>query len=247
MTKPAILPKKVYLPHAITELDLDTMPVIRAINTILLYSKHDNLPIYFDDEVMGIDSNILIGEMTDDESGFTKSFVAEANQMALIRGKKIITRLHAYSTDEDTKFFLCIYVFSQNNISYSIPDEFGADLIDISIDYNKAYFDRKELLEFINEMDFKKQLIRDNQKTLLSGQTDDLPTYLDPDNEYYSEELALAIELHKVIYEDIYKPRVISLKQKIKIWLENNAPHLEYSEARNKRLRGILSIKKNKK
>lgn len=246
MTKPKILPNKVFLPLAITELGLDKMPILRAIDTILLYSMNDNVSIYFDDQVKGIDSNILIGEMVDDESGYSENFIAEPNQVTIINGKKAITRSNVYSLDNGINFHLSIYGFSQNNISYSIPDESGADLTCISIDYNKVYFDRDKLLEYINEKDFERETRKENQLAKLRNISAPIPPYLDPEHNYYSKWLALAIELHEALHVEGYKHTNSNLEQRINFWLDANKPDLEVKPNMVTKLSTIIGIKKSK-
>jgi len=246
VTKPSILPKKIYLPLAITELGLDSMPVERAIDTILLYSMNDNVSIYFDDKVEGIDSNIPIGEMIDDASGYSETFIAEPNQVTIIDGKKAITRSNVYSLVNGNSFHLNIYGFSQNNINYSIPDESGADLTSIFIDYNSVYFDQNELFEYINEKEFERETRKKNQLAKLNSKTNNLPTYLDPNHELYSPELALAIKLHKVIYEDKYGKQNINRKDRIALYLDKETDIKLDSAIQLERLSTIIGIIKKK-
>ena len=64
------LPKKVHLDIAIEEFGLTDMPISRALNVLLQYSQHDQLPIYFDDSVLAVKDSVEFGEIFDgnDES-----------------------------------------------------------------------------------------------------------------------------------------------------------------------------------
>jgi hypothetical protein len=153
-----ILPKNVYLEEAITELGMKGMPITRALNTILMYSKDYGLNIYFDDNVTGIDSDVDIGEIfhgdgISEERELVDFMVAKSNQMVRIDGPKSIVNAHVYFYADVLREYVAVSRFSQNGTDYSIPDKSGAKLLDISLDYDKFYIDKDELLNFKEEMD----------------------------------------------------------------------------------------------
>ena len=105
----SILPRKVNLEIAITELGLKETPVIEAVNRMLMYSNDYGLNIYFDDNVLGIDSNIEVGEIffeddISEERELVDYKVPERKEAVQIYGPKTIVSAHAYSEDNGTTF-----------------------------------------------------------------------------------------------------------------------------------------------
>jgi len=141
-----ILPAIVHLDLAIEELNLDNMPIISAIRTLLLYARDDDLPIYFNEEAQGIDINIPFGEIID-ENGVSIDFeVADQDDIKNISGSKIIS--NAFVSINESPPYVVINSFSHNKINYNIINDSGSQASDLSIEYTELYLKREELLNF---------------------------------------------------------------------------------------------------
>ena len=71
------LPETVSLSDASTEINLNGMPLISAIRTLLMYSKEFNLPIYFVHTVNGYDTSKPLDEIRDHKGDITGVMIQE--------------------------------------------------------------------------------------------------------------------------------------------------------------------------
>ena len=142
-----ILPAIVHLDLAIKELNLDKMPITRAINTLLLYAWHDDLPIYFNECAQGIDSSIPFGEVFNNDVDVAVDFeVADQKDIKIIHGAKVIG--NAFVSIDKSIAYVVVNNFSYNKENYNMIDDSGTQASNLSIKYTELYLKREELLNF---------------------------------------------------------------------------------------------------
>lgn len=147
-----ILPKKVYLEEAIAEFKMNSMPLIRALETLCLYSEYDDLPIVFDEHILGVNARLPTGELIED--GDIADFrVTNKDQIVSIDGPKTVKNPRVYFDGTNETLYLFVFSYLQNDTEYLIPKESGANLVSRRMYYNKFYIDRDKLLDFIEKMD----------------------------------------------------------------------------------------------
>ncbi|MBV1882256.1 MAG: hypothetical protein KUG82_11520 [Pseudomonadales bacterium] len=158
-----ILPNQVDLELAIDEFGFKEMPTLRALRLLLRCSLPDGLRLYFDNTIRGIDSTVAIGNIFDENKDLIDFVQAEPEQIVQLSGRKIVERAHVYKSSEQNKFFISVSMMSQNGTSYFIPDTEGIEHADVPIDSESFYFDRKELLTYLKDMD-RDNIIKDKPK-----------------------------------------------------------------------------------
>jgi hypothetical protein len=240
-----VLAKKVYLEEAIAELSMKEMPVIRALITMLMYSKHDKLNIYFDEPITSTEVNNEHEMIFDSDGELTGILVGGSCEYLRAEKKEVVTA-NAYQNNDTYR--ISLNQFKLNGIDYYPVDDKELWLTPVSFNPNSFYFDRDELLSFISKMDFAKESIKETIKENLTGMPEKLPVYLDPESIFYAEEMDLAVQLHKAIYIDNYAGHLKDRVNRVRKWLDENKPSLvEIPDVKLKRLSTIIAIKNKKK
>ena len=142
-----ILPEKVFMKAAIVAFDLTDHSTLQATEFVLMHTNDKSLNLYCDNEITGIEVSEDVGEIFDNNGNFIDFKTAPDEEMKTFLGAKIIVNAHAYAIG--SRVLISADRFSQDNIDYFIPDETGAKIIDATFNYNDFYFNREELLNYI--------------------------------------------------------------------------------------------------
>ncbi len=151
--------KKVYLEEAIAELGLTGMPVIRALKSLLMYSQDDDLPIYFESEITGVNIDAKFEEVRDTAGDINGIQIVDGHCETL-RGLKTVVSATVSASSNGTEFFIGVFSFKNKDHKYYASDETEIWVEPKLLDGNALYLDRDELLNFIELMD------RENRKKL---------------------------------------------------------------------------------
>jgi hypothetical protein len=104
--------------------------------------------------------------------------------------------------------------------------------------YNMLVIQRGDLIDFINSVNDVMQ----QQEEIKSVNT---PAYLDDSNEFYSQELAIAIEAHTAIFINNEGNTYLPTGKRIETWLQKHYPeNCEKSDSFVKRIRTVVLPKK---
>lgn len=118
---------------------------------------------------------------------------------------------------------------------------------------DKFYCLSDELVHFRKEDIYKDTLDKNrlNEQfldTQLSNSVDEeLPQSLDPESEYYAEELHLAIQAHQAIITDKFGNQSLNRLSRVKIWLDKYKSDLNLSDAAIHRIASIISTNRIKR
>lgn len=88
---------------------------------------------------------------------------------------------------------------------------------------------------------------RDELELVIRQGTKALPSYLNPNSDYYAPELALAIELHRELTEGSLQHSHLNMEDRVHRWISSHRPDLSNpSNALIKRLAAIINPEKKK-
>lgn len=131
-------------------------------------------------------------------------------------------------------------------IDYYITEP-GSSSVGKSFDED-AFFTHRDHIVNYRKNDFYKDTLDKNKlgEQILNGPPSipfgcDLPQSLDPESEYYAEELHLATQVHEAIFISNYGKKGHSKRDVVEDWFNNNKSDLNLSDASINRISAIIS------
>ena len=220
-------------------LDLeDSTPKKRksALRKVLKYFDFNGLKIYACGLGIGLNGEINPEIDPDYMGGCFKEGILEEDLSVKTKLDPLepiqFNKIYIEPETRDGKLFIKSGSFIYKDKSYLIRSKNGKSNI-FFVEYDLAFCDKNEILSL-------RKKIKDDK---LYKDADVLPPYQDPDNEYYSKELDLAIKLHKAIHIDKCGNQSMSREARIASWIDKHKPELKSpSQAMLTRLSTIISI-----
>lgn len=170
------MPEKLHLADVITVLQLFEMSTIAALRTILLYSKHDNLPIYFNEHIHGSKVSGTFEECYDRDGEVTK--ILADDSLYIDKGKSCKTILNAAPYSDDLNCFIAVQQFTFENENYYAVDETGMWLESSPFSYNMFYCDGTELQAFLTALESPKIAIKAKKPSRLEQRESEFKNWL---------------------------------------------------------------------
>ena len=181
------------------------------------------LPLYFDTTIDGVqaDDYEIIHQDEEISYGLVNGDGSPPDPITS-KHKKLIEGL---ACNHHEKYWISINQFESNGKLYCPVEESGLKLAPVSLSIDSFYFDKAEFKES-NKIH------------------QDLPPYLDPDNENYAPVLDLAIQLHQAIQIEKHGNQNLSRKDRVNSWFDKNMPDEKLSGARLNMLSTMIKVKK---
>jgi len=240
-----VLPQKIYMETLADELGLSEQKKAKAFQTLLEYSESDDLNFYFDQDVIGkkSDEEILQHHIDDPNLYLTDG------ELSVKKGSKCIGCIDVKLIDGGESLCVGVLSFSQNGTHYYVV--YQGDPFPLY--YSDIYVLRDEYLDFRTRMKpYKPKKQSDDlnndaiESLTVASDPSEIPSYLDPESEFYAKELDLAIQLHNAIHIEKYGNQQLNREQRVSLWLNSNAEKQDPSEAKIKRLSSIIAIQTKK-
>jgi hypothetical protein len=213
-----ILPSKVPLQLAATNLKLSSLNEKIQILTILQYQREFRLPLNAD-----LNEEIRVQKVSD---GIDEHIDEHGNITLLSNGQDSLIRTAGKSCRLGQTTFcpsgLLISTMNIEGIDYYLLNTSGTEITPLCIPLSKIYIDKEDLATFINSGDNK------------------LQPYSDPASEFYAPELDLAVRLHQLLRVQKEGNQNLNMKERAQICLRKHYPSLKLSDAKVARLATII-------
>ncbi len=154
-----LLPKPISLSKAASLLKFDTLTHVEAINFLLEFAIHDQLPIFMNCNIKGYRKGLPIQQDFDPEGFPCNEIIEERNEVAPVSYTNGSIRFISgyYDGDkEEGPLDISVLSFQQNGTEYYSTDSSHIQLYPSSQNEDCFYIIREDLLEFINTMGEKK-------------------------------------------------------------------------------------------
>lgn len=254
MNRDKVLPPKLSIKDIQDHLDMRTFPLGNAEQQLCDHVNNKDFDLYVKN------SSIDLYETKDiifNNDG--KSINAGSNPIS-IKVDLIVTSIKHLKApslfDEDydshnhhNQFF--VDKVKDQGIDYHITKQ-GSQSVGVAFSEDNFYSLRDDIINYRKDDIYKDTLDKnrlDAQFLDVSSSSidDNTPPYLDKESEFYSEELHLAIQVHKAIYIDKQGNPNRNKEQNVSTWIKNNKSDLKLSEAAFNRICAIISTKRIKR
>ncbi len=220
------LPKKIYLEGLVKTLGLSDLPLHIAIDNILQFSKEYDLPLHFTNKITGTPLGTKLETCYTDVKG----------EELLIVGVKAKRKTF---DEKEEKLILSADVLMGNSAS-----TLRISLVEFT--HKEEHFinisDKTTIHEPLPLCLEDVFCMRDDVIAFITKE-DNVPSYIDKNSPYYAKELDLAIQLHKEMHINNYKPHLGNMEARVDMWLCEKKPESKESTARVKRLSTVISTK----
>lgn len=253
MNRDKVLPPKLSIKIIQDYLDMKKYPLDAAHEQLCehvnnedfnLYVKNKKLNLYETNDVTSGNGTLMINANAKPIKGIMSDLI--------VKSVKYEGSISLFDKDHNTHgnhhkpYF--VEKINDQGIEYYITKK-GTKSIGVTFSEDSFYSLRDEIINY-RKHDFYKDTL---DKNLLDAQfldnmpSDDTPPYLDQESEFYSEELDLAIQVHKAIHLEKYGNPHLTREDNVKSCLDENRPELMQSDAMIRRIASIISLKRIKR
>ena len=144
------LSPKPSIDEALLFLGMSDMEKIMAIHALLRITEYDVLPLFFDEHLTCVPTSIKYGDQYDEENEYVETLLINPNDERELMSGQIHNSFYLRQST-DNKFYILVSKLIHDGIEYYISHGDGTIREYVTIDYEKFYFDRKELVKYKNE------------------------------------------------------------------------------------------------
>jgi len=144
------LSPKPSIDEALLFLGMSNMEKAMAIQALLRISELDYLPLFFDEHLTCVPTSIKYGDQFDENNEFKECLLVNPKDERELISGQTLDSFHLHQS-RDNNFYILVSRLIHDDIEYCISRGDGTISEYIDIDYEKFYFNRKELIKYKNE------------------------------------------------------------------------------------------------
>jgi hypothetical protein len=136
--------------EALEFLGMSKMDKAMGITALLKISNDDGLPLFFDEKLVLVPTSVKYGDQYDDEGEFLESLLIDPDKTREFLSGHILANFQLHMTSNNS-FDLIVNKIIRDDDSYYIYQDDGTPSEGVSIEYEKFYFERAELITYKTE------------------------------------------------------------------------------------------------
>jgi hypothetical protein len=136
--------------EALEFLGMSNMDKAMGVTALLKIINDDRLPLFFDEKLVLVPTSVKYGDQYDDDGEFLESFLIAPSDTRELWSGHLLANFQLHMTSNNS-FELIVSTIIHDDDSYYIYQDDGTPSEGVSIEYEKFYFDRAELIKYKTE------------------------------------------------------------------------------------------------
>jgi hypothetical protein len=136
--------------EALEFLGMSNIDKAMGITALLKISNDDRLPLFFDEKLVLVPTSVKYGDQYDDDGQFLESFLIAPNDTRELWSGHILANFQLHMASNNSFTFVVSSIIHDDD-SYYIYQDDGTPSEGVSIEYEKFYFERAELIKYKTE------------------------------------------------------------------------------------------------